>query len=547
MNISKKEFFIVLALAISVWLLSILPIIYGYRIANADQIFIGYKHFWPEETAWQLNWAKQVERGHIFGELKYYSSDVKTELIFNPVSIALGLTSRLTGIPLVYIFHFFRLFFAIFLLLMIYSFVSLFFKEIIWRQYTLVFIIVSSGLYWLTLTFNKPIITDCWDVESSVFATISVESILPFALSLMLWIFIYSFKYYNFLNIRHSFYSGLIALLLGMIHHFTLILTYIILGFTIILLLFYFIIKDLRKNILFLKNIIINYSIIIIISMPIMFIYLYVTISDPLIQNYLMINDNFTIPIIISDYGFELILALIGIIVLLINREKNFYFPILWLIICLSLILIPVPYYNIKMFLLEGLSIPIGILAVRIISKYISPKLNDARYFSLNNLPRLFLLIVFLAFFSLTNIFLYSNHFKELSKKQFPDFINKDTFIALKWLQDNSQSQDFILSSMKIHQLIPYLTGNRSYSYLDDSEFIAIERKRKIEWFFDENIIKTSNEMLSFLKINKIDYIFWGPFESLDQKSNIEQKILLLPNLSKVLSNNYVDIFKFIK
>ena len=534
-----------MALAISVWLLSILPIIYGYRIANADQIFIGYKHFWPEETAWQLNWAKQVERGHFFGELKYYSPDVKTELIFNPVSIAIGLTSRLTGIPLVYLFHFFRLLFSISLLLMIYFFISLFFKESFWRIYALAFIVISSGLYWLTIVFNHPILTDCWDVESSVFSTISVESFLPFAISLMLGIFIYSLKYYEYSNIRYSFYSGFIALLLGTIHPFTLILIYLILGLYSVFLIISFFSFFKKIYIQKMKRIIIHYSIIINISIPIIIFYLYIILVDPVINNYFNISDKFTISIILSDYGFELLLAFIGIFFIYKYKENTFYFPALWLIICLFLILISVPFLKIRMFLLNGLNIPIGILGVYTISKYFSFKLNGKYYFHLKNALKLFILTFFLIFFSITNILLYSNHFKELSRKQIPYFLNKDIFLALKWLQDNTQSQDFILSPVEIHQLIPYLTGNRSYSYLDDSEFIAIERKKKIEWFFDENIIKTPNEILNFLKINKINFIFYGPSKSLDQKLLFEKQLLFSSNILKVFSNNMTDIYKY--
>ena len=120
--------------------------------------------------------------------------------------------------------------------------------------------------------------------------------------------------------------------------------------------------------------------------------------------------------------------------------------------------------------------------------------------------PVLFLLLVLP-----TNLYLLAWRMNDLSRDEYPFYLNRGDVAAMQWLDENSEPDDVVLSSMETGHFIPGLAGNRAFisNAVMTLDFHA--KRALVERFFDE--AQSDQWRLAFLQEHRVAYLFYGPAE----------------------------------
>ncbi len=144
--------------------------------------------------------------------------------------LALGHLCRLTGLPLIWMFHIWRVAGGLFLLFTLWRFFLFIFGEdqqTAWRAFLLASI--GSGLGWMVFAFG-PMTGDFWVAEAFPFLSSYANPHFPIGLGLMVWIQLFAFR-----GRTRYWQIGSLALLLGIIMPFGVAIDCMVLGGMVLL------------------------------------------------------------------------------------------------------------------------------------------------------------------------------------------------------------------------------------------------------------------------------------------------------------------------
>lgn len=108
------------------------------------------------------------------------------------------------------------------------------------------------------------------------------------------------------------------------------------------------------------------------------------------------------------------------------------------------------------------------------------------------------------------------------------------------WLRSNTPKNSIIISSFASGNLIPIFSLHQVYLGHPHGTAQFPEKFYKVEQFFRE---WNDDEKASFLKENKIDYLFFGPEEKELSAFNPDEKSYL----KKVFENSLASIYEVVK
>ena len=119
------------------------------------------------------------------------------------------------------------------------------------------------------------------------------------------------------------------------------------------------------------------------------------------------------------------------------------------------------------------------------------------------------LLTLFLIFNSLSSAWLYEKNINQiLSGGHYTD---KRLISAFKWLDDSSKSEDIVISSFSIGNMIPRYSGNKVFCGYTFSTVDVNNKIQNLNLFFNP---ETSDEYrVDFIEKYGIKYLFYGPDE----------------------------------
>ena len=183
-----------------------------------------------------------------------------------------------------------------------------------------------------------------------------------------------------------------------------------------------------------------------------------------------------------------------------------------WFFITFALVYLPVDY---QVHLLNGWQVPIAILATQGLFSYVAPwvqQLGQRRGWSLSRaaLERGLMAALVLVVLP-TNLYLLVWRFQDLSRHDYPYYLNKDDVAGLAWLNTHVKPDDVVLSSLTIGQFVPAYTGAHAFlaHWAQTLDFYG--KAQMVDEFYASS---TDNQRRrQIVSQYGVDYVFYGPAE----------------------------------
>lgn len=550
MKINSQEWKFIGLVWLIVVFLTFLPTIIGTITTPPDSIFWGRQGINGGDLPVYYSNIEQAKEGHfLFKNL--YTSEPHPRFIFDPFWLGVGFLAKVFSLSSFLAFQLSKFLLIPIFLIVSYYLVAFFFQEEAKRKICFIFLIFASGLGGFYFTEHSALFSKTGEVfifseedllrlpldvfTADVFTFFSIHNSPHFLASLTLIILIFLLSLLAFENYKliYSLGAGLSALFLFQFHPYHLPTIFLVLGVFILLSIF----KEKRLNINYLKH----YCILLFFSLPPIFYHLWT------LQNFWVRKAHFlqnitptpSLPLVLISYGFLIPLALIGSFYILKKNEKNKkdIFLLSWFFVQVLLIYSPLPFQR---RLVEGLQIILVILAILglfYLRNWLKAKQIFQKYFKEVFSNKIFLIYLFFILFFWSNFLILTNDLSLYLKNYYRMYLTKEVQEAMLWLREDTEEEGVVLSSLETGDLIPAFSLRQVYlGHLHQT----VQAKRKlaeVEWFFQSN---NDDEKQSFLKENKINYLFYGSEEKKESLFNPEEKNYL----EKVFSNNQVTIYK---
>ncbi|MCE5324516.1 hypothetical protein LLG46_14545 [bacterium] len=213
---SRSERNWVFMCAAAIMLLTTLPYIFGLFLTPKGYHFLGLTHN-IDDGAVYLSWMRQAADGHFFIR-NLFTNDPQSAKAFNILFLVMGNFARVTHLPLIIVFHLFRIVFGFGLILAIWKFSKLFLYESKQRIVLMVLVGFSSGIGWLVSPGQLPRSVDLWQPEAITFLSIYLNPLFLFSQILMLGTFYYLILTERNGRVRDAVTAGAYLLILGNVH-----------------------------------------------------------------------------------------------------------------------------------------------------------------------------------------------------------------------------------------------------------------------------------------------------------------------------------------
>jgi len=219
----RRERRFVLLTALAAMLLTLVPYLIGAALANGRQyMWLGYN---LDDSCVYLTWMQQASAGSLRA-YNLFTTDPQRGILPNPLFFALGLIHRVTGLPLLALYHLARLGFGFGLLLVVYTFLRMTVADPSARRLGFLFVCFSAGLGWLPFWWpDAPIQTpiDKWQPEAITFLSLYLSPLFCFSLALQVGILTLLQQAERTGHLRYALWAGLCGLVLGFVHTYDII------------------------------------------------------------------------------------------------------------------------------------------------------------------------------------------------------------------------------------------------------------------------------------------------------------------------------------
>jgi hypothetical protein len=532
-EINLKEWKFVGFVSVLIIIVTSLPILLGFLSTPKDNIFLGFQFIDHVDTPVYYSWIEQAKDGHLLFKNLFTSED-EGRFIFDPFWLGVGLFAKMFSLSDISAYQLARIFLIPIFLAVVYIFIAHFFMEEKKRKLCFLFLIFASGFGWIIYLVSKIFsITpsswsmDLWVPEAFTFSTLYnsphfIASLTLFITTLFLMILAVE----NNKKI-YSLSAGLSALFLFQFHPYNAPTLAGIFGL-------YFLFLCLKaKKIRW--DALKHYFILLIISLPAILYHVWTLKNFWTRQQFALQNICLTpnLAVTFLSYGLLFLSACFGVFVLL-KKEKTekSLFLLAWFFAQIFLIYAPL---NFQRRMTAGLQAALALLAMTGLFYLLDTNATFKRIFDNKKILLWFIFI----FFSFSNYFLIINDFiYYLDPPQiYSPYLSKNKNEAMTWLKNNTAEENVVLASPTNGYLIPAISLRPVYI---GQWSLTASQTTKIEWlkyFFSSSNSQTRSV---FLKINKINYLFFGPEEKTAANFNpAEDKYL-----ENVYQNNEVTIYK---
>ncbi len=555
-KIKKKELIFISIISFIVILLTSSPYVYGLIKAPGGYQYLGI-HLAPSDIFVYESYINQIKDGNIF-LTNHFHNDALEEKNFNIFWLIVGLIAKIFNLSALLTIHLTRVILIPICLFSIYLFISLFFKDINKRKFALILISFSSGLGAILSPIIRPFVyideksgyfgwpMDLWVSESNTFLTFYHSPHFIASLTFLVLIFYFFLRAINYPDknppnpllqrgdLKYSIIAGVLGLIYFNFHPF-----YIVTIASVLTSYLLFICIKKERN-LALK--ILKHGIVLgILSLPSIIYHIINTFDNPIIQEKATQNvcTTTSLPLTIISFGVPLFLSFYAIYYLIKKENKllkKYYFVIVWLAV--NFIIIYLPFLNFQRRLIEGIQIPIAILATAGIfflyekykhKKYIKGIIKDQNIFKIY-----FLVIILLL--SLSNLYIMMQGVLAINQKI--PYIEKNKVLGFMWIQKNTDKEATILSNSYLGNIIPAFTNRDVFlgHWVETTNYQ--DKQEMARWFFGEN--NDDQQKKEFLENSQINYIFYSDIEEKMGKWNPDEK----DYLENVYNQNGVKIFK---
>ena len=443
--------------AATVLVLTSLSRIFAVLWTPDGQVWTGRVYFAPADRFVYASYIEQVRDGAFLLEDIYTSKDESTPM-FNIFWIGAGLIARLTGLSAKATLELLRLALIPALLFVLYLFLKLLISDIFQRKLTFLLAAFGGGLgVWLYPLLEpffreKPVYDylpiDFTVAESFIFTTCYYSAHFIFSMLLFVAILFFSLLVLERRRLSYAIPAGLAGLLLANFHPFSFVVICFILGVYAIYLFW----KDRRGAGFFLKYL----FIFALLSFP-SAAYHYYMLDTPWWRNQIW-NSGTERPNIIFiavGYGLLLVFSVLEVIVIVKNKIKFDYAPILviWFLSQVALIFFPM---SVQRRFLEGYGIILSILAGYFLKDFLKKRkwMPDRKIFAL---------IFFTLSFSLSFIAVLYFDFYNIYLRIKSMYISSDAIEAMMELKRVAGPDELVLADIFNANMIPGLAVRRVF------------------------------------------------------------------------------------
>lgn len=543
LNIKKSEYRLVFIVSAIIIVLTTAPYLYGYFNAPEGHQYLGI-HLAPADLFVYESYIEQVKSGNFLLE-NLFHNELPAEKNINIFWLAVGLFAKIFNLMPIIAFHISRIFLIPICLISIYWLIAYFLKDEIKRKVALLLVAFSSGLgailspflqffeYYNDNTgyYNWPL--DLWSAESHLFLSFYQSPHFIASFICLILIFLFFLLSFETNKIKFSFLAGIIALFFFNFHPFFLITFFTVIPVYLIII---FLLKQ-RKNF---WNGVKHFFIICFISSPSILYHFLNFLLNPITQQKAEQNlcKTTSLFLTIISYGIPLFWAIYAIYYLIKNKktDNRNLFLIIWLIV--NFIIIYLPFLKFQRRLVEGMQIPIALLAtIALFVIFQKLKENKRKFF----IPKSRLFIFsFIFIIGSSNVYVILDN-ATLIYRQHPIFyIQNENIEAMGWMKKNIDSAETTVSHPMIGNFIPAKANKKVYCGHWVETVNYQKKKARVIWIFKGN--SQDNQKKEFLRNSRIDYIFYSDYE----KSLGEFRPSEKDYLQKVYQNEKVEIYKVV-
>ena len=474
--IEKRSFIWVSLLAV---ILVAVPYIFAFLGGNEQWVFGGFL-LNPIDGHSYLAKMQQGFQGNWKFVLPYTAESGEGAYLFL-FYIGLGHLGRIFNIPLILIFHAFRLFGAFFLLFSIWKLSINLFKEI---KYQLIFFclaVFGSGLGWAGVLAGQ-FTSDFWVAEAYPFLSMYGNPHFPLGMGIMILMLLPGEQ-----GLIKSFIAGLI---LSIVQPFAVVIVLIIYGVTLIreaIDLGGLSIKKIWDSTKFQNLVGAGLS-----GGSILLYQYYSILNDPILS--VWNAQNLTPPPAFLDFiiAFSpvLILTVLGVKPSL--KSESGKIMLTWAITSLVLVLIP---WNLQRRFLSGIYVPLSVLAI-----FGMKELIDKYQLKLRTIGILLLILVVP-----TNLIVLASGIQASLVQDKSVYISAGLARGLDWVSKNTDPGDIFLTNKTVGLLIPSITGRKVvYGHPFETVNANVELDF-INSFFDEQLDERT--IMEYLEKKDIEFV----------------------------------------
>ena len=472
-----------------------------------SNIFMGIP-FNVVDTNNYFSFMHQAKEGNLLFTNKFTSEKIPY-IILQPVFLVMGWFTFL--LPPIFVYFLFKFVFFIIFALLVYKLLELIAKKDE-MDISAIFVLFGSGIGYIflllsNLGFKRYGSIDYWLSESNSIGLNIAPVHFIVSVCLMIVIVIFYYKFWQSKKISDMLVASFLTLLLGFIHLFDVIT--LIAAFAV-----YMLWRLIKKRDSF--SDILKYNLIYgaVIALPFIYTY-YLFAVNPLFKEWDAQNVLETPKFlhVLFGYFFPLVFAFVYFLYKATSRKKFEDFEIIlfgWMFSGLVLLYSPL---NIQRRFIEGLNLPIMILGalgfLRVILPIFVKKMQP--FIKIKNLKTIGIILALVLITPTSFYWLYKTNANvsqniEIGDYSVPFYLDKDELEALKWLKENSDGEEVVLSAYGIGNYIPRVSGNRVYLG-HWAQTINFEKRKMnvIEFYSGDDTFRKG-----LLGANRIDYVYYG-------------------------------------
>lgn len=510
--ITRKEYGFVFLAAAAILLVTSLPYLFGYVVAPETKQFMGLMQDVPDHGQYLAWWRSFQSDVLVNNKL---TPEPNQPVFFNLLWFLLARFSLLTGTgyPLAYqILRFvggFSLFWAV------YRLIAVFFADVARRRAAFWMVALASGFGWILIVLKytlaggetlAPLLI--FTAEPNYFLCLLGYPHFALAATFICLVLEFIYRGWKEKSIGRMAAAGGIAFVMGWMHAYDLLIIYGVTGA-------FFLVQWIRGR-KFPARFFWGAALMALISVaPALYSYL-LTRLDPLWNEVLAQFANAGVytplpPGLFFLFGVPLFLAVWGLVVWF--REKRWtderLFVAVWFFVGFGLLYIPTDF---QIHMLNSWQIPVALLAADVLLEKIIPALqrrfprpllglSAARW----GMAALILLII------PTNLYLFAWRFIELSRHEYPYYLENNYVESLEWLGRHGEPDEVVLSSLTIGQYVPALSGMNAYLAHWANTVDYYGKEKDVAAFFD--VATGDSERVSVAREFGVDYVLYGPAE----------------------------------
>jgi len=547
-TISRQEWRWVGGISLFVLTLTSLPYLYGYLSSPSNKQFMGLMLNIPDHGQY-LSWWRSFQSSILVPNK--LTPEPNDPLFFNLLWWALAQVSRWTGLGYASVFQAFRWLAGGSFLWALYRLIAQLLTEVRQRKTAFLLITFSSGLGWIlvglkyTLTHGELLYPlDVYVAEGNSFLCILAFPHFSLALTFISLIFEYVWRGWKEARTRYMVIAGLLCLLLGWMHTYDLLIIYGVIGAFGLLVWLVLpprpTMSSLTIKQTFPWQLFWGGVIVVVLSFSGAVYSVILTTVDPLWEEVLDQFSNAGVfspspPHMVILFGPPLLLAIGSWIGLARKKEwsEENLFIMGWFLVGALLNYIPTDF---QIHMLNSWQIPMMLLVTKGLYDFIVPALANWKS-PLGKSASRWIVAVFVIAVLPTNVYLFTWRFTDLSRHDYPFYLHQDDTAALDWLQENTSTDDIVLSSLTLGQYIPALSGNTAFLAHWAQTVDFYDKEQRVARFFDAST--PDQERAQTLRTFEVDYVIHGPAERKLGKYDPATA----PWLELVFSTSQVDVY----